>query len=73
VFPSHNVVIPIIDYELCQACKKCEASKYCRFKAIVRIDRDEPPYIDVARCGGCGDCSPHCPYNAIVPPDSDRT
>jgi MinD superfamily P-loop ATPase len=72
MFPSHNVVIPTIDYELCQACTKCEASQHCRFKAFVRIDRDEPPYIDVARCGGCGECFPHCPHSAIVPPDVMR-
>ncbi len=69
MFPSHSVVIPIIDYELCQACRKCVASQHCRFKAFVRIDKEEPPFIDVSRCGGCYDCVPHCPNQAIKLPD----
>ena len=44
MFPTHNVVIPTLDYERCQVCRKCEAAKHCRYKAIVRFDREEPPY-----------------------------
>jgi MinD superfamily P-loop ATPase len=65
---SSNIVIPTLDYSLCQACRPCEAAAHCRFKAFLRIDPDEPPVIDVARCGGCGDCVPHCPYQALVAP-----
>jgi MinD superfamily P-loop ATPase len=65
--PYKSVVIPAIDYEQCQACPVCEAAKHCRFRALVRIDRDEPPFIDVGHCNGCGDCAPHCPYQAIQP------
>jgi len=65
---SSYTPIPTIDYDRCQACPKCEAGKHCRFRAFVRIDRDEPPYIDVTLCGGCGDCIPHCPHGAIVCP-----
>jgi MinD superfamily P-loop ATPase len=72
MFPSHNVVIPTIDYERCQSCRKCEASAHCRFKAFVRIDREEPPYIDVARCGGCGDCVAYCPFEALIAPDGTK-
>ena len=65
---SGNAIIPTIDYERCQVCGKCEASKHCRFKAFVRFDREEPPYIEVSLCGGCGDCVPYCPHEAIVCP-----
>jgi MinD superfamily P-loop ATPase len=70
--PFSTVVIPIIDYERCQVCRKCEAAQYCRFKAFVRFDREEPPYIEVSRCNGCGDCVPYCPYEAIVCPRNAR-
>jgi MinD superfamily P-loop ATPase len=72
MFPSSSIVIPVLDYDLCQACRKCEAAANCRFKAFVRIDRDEPPYIDVTRCGGCGDCAPHCPFGALATPRSEK-
>jgi MinD superfamily P-loop ATPase len=68
VFPPSNVIIPALDYARCQACQPCRAAAHCRFKAFVRIDRDEPPYIDVARCGGCGDCVAHCPFEALTDP-----
>ena len=64
----HTVVTPRIDYDRCHVCGKCLAAKECRFKAFVRIDRDEPPYIDVARCGGCMDCVPNCPFEALTKP-----
>ncbi len=75
---SASIIIPTIDYARCQACRPCEAAAHCRFKAFLRIDPDEPPVIDVARCGGCGDCVPHCPYEclavarAVVPPKTCR-
>jgi MinD superfamily P-loop ATPase len=65
---SSSRAIPTIDYERCQACASCAAKKHCRFKAIARLDREEPPYIEVNLCGGCGECIEHCPHKAIVPP-----
>ncbi len=61
-----TVVTPRIDYERCQACKKCVSAKKCRFKAIIRIDRDEPPAIDASRCNGCDACVQDCPFDAII-------
>ena len=65
--PYKATVIPEIDYDLCQACRKCEAASHCRFKAVRRLERDEPPYISVELCQGCGDCAEHCPYGAVRP------
>jgi MinD superfamily P-loop ATPase len=63
-----TVVTPRMDYERCQVCDKCVAAKKCKFKAIVRIDRDEPPAIDASRCNGCAVCVQDCPFDAILPP-----
>ena len=64
----HTVVTPRIDYARCQVCGKCMAARDCRFKAIIRIDRDEPPAIDASRCGGCALCVQSCPFGAVLPP-----
>ena len=58
--------IPYIVDELCLACGKCQARDVCRTKAILQIDRDEPPFIDSSRCYGCRACIPVCPAGAIV-------
>ncbi len=63
-----TVVTPRIDYERCQVCDKCVAAKKCKFKAIIRIDRDEAPAIDASRCNGCATCVQDCPFGAILPP-----
>ena len=58
--------IPYIVDELCLACRKCQARDVCRTKAILQIDRGEPPFIDASRCYGCRACIPACPAGAIV-------
>jgi MinD superfamily P-loop ATPase len=58
--------IPHVVDELCQVCGKCLARKVCRTKAILQIDRDEPPFIDASLCYGCRVCIPACPHGAIV-------
>ena len=54
-----------VDYDLCLNCSRCLAQKACTVKAIIRIDRDEPPFIDVHRCHGCLVCVAECPAEAI--------
>ena len=58
--------IPHIVDELCLACRKCQAREVCRSKAILQIDRGEPPFVDPNRCYGCRACIPVCPAGAIV-------
>jgi dihydromethanopterin reductase (acceptor) len=58
--------IPRVIDELCLACPRCPARQVCRSKAIVQIDRGEPPFIDPSRCYGCQVCIPACPHGAIA-------
>ena len=58
--------IPWVVDEACHACRKCLAREVCRSKAILQIDRGEPPFIDPNRCYGCRACIPACPHEAIV-------
>lgn len=63
-----DATLPTVDYARCQICHKCVAAEHCRYRALARFDREEPPYIDLDLCGGCGECIPFCPHGAIVPP-----
>ena len=55
----------VVDWEICQACEPCFARSACQTRALVQVDADGPALIDLARCHGCGDCLPACPYSAI--------
>lgn len=55
-----------IDDDRCHTCRRCLAQQVCKVRAIVRIDRDEPPFVDVHRCHGCLICVVECPFEAIV-------
>ena len=55
-----------VDDERCRTCRRCLAQRVCRARAIVRIDADEAPFIDVHRCRGCMVCTVECPYDAIT-------
>jgi len=58
-----------IDDDSCQACSPCMVQQVCKYKAILRIDRDEPPFIDSHRCNGCRVCLAECPFAAIAAAD----
>ncbi len=58
--------VPRVVDDLCLRCDRCLARHVCRTKAILRIDRDEPPFIDPSRCYGCQVCVAECPNGAIV-------
>ena len=42
------------------------ASEVCRVSALVRLDPDELPFIDVSRCYDCPLHIPDCPFGAIT-------
>lgn len=67
--PAHPspTKIPRIDDGKCHTCRPCEARKVCKVKAIIALDRGEPPFIDGSRCHGCMICVPACPFEAVVP------
>lgn len=62
--PSGHVTL-FIDAENCRACSRCLARQVCKVKAIVHIDREEPPFIDMHRCHGCRLCMTNCPFEAV--------
>ncbi len=55
-----------IEPERCRACRRCLAARVCKGQAIVKVDWDEPPYLDPTRCYDCRRCLPVCPAGAIV-------
>ncbi|HBG74755.1 MAG: hypothetical protein A2X25_12020 [Chloroflexi bacterium GWB2_49_20] len=54
-----------IQTETCQICHRCLAAESCKVRAIMRIDFDDLPYIDVERCYDCRFCIPACPFGAV--------
>lgn len=54
-----------INDEICHACRRCLAVKVCTVRAIVQIDPDEAPYLDIQRCFDCRLCIGACPFGAI--------
>ena len=54
-----------IDDEHCRACRHCVAAEMCKVRAIMRLDPDEPPFLDVSRCHDCRLCISACPFGAI--------
>jgi MinD superfamily P-loop ATPase len=57
--------IPHIVTSQCHVCRPCIARNTCEHKALVIVDRGEPPWIDASRCYGCRACMQACPYGAI--------
>lgn len=65
----HGTSLPfmlIIDSARCCQCRRCLAGTVCRGSAIRIIDPEDGPFVDMARCRGCLDCVPACPFEAIV-------
>jgi Fe-S-cluster-containing hydrogenase component 2 len=55
-----------IDAEHCRACRRCLAAEVCKVRAIVRLDRDDSPFLDTSRCYDCRLCVLACPFKAVV-------
>ncbi|NLF87708.1 4Fe-4S dicluster domain-containing protein [Candidatus Bathyarchaeota archaeon] len=56
----------IIDAAKCTHCPKCYVAKECPIKAVFRIADDEPAFIDMSLCHGCGVCAAACPKHAVM-------
>jgi Fe-S-cluster-containing hydrogenase component 2 len=56
---------PSIDLTIWQTCHPCEARLACKTRALVKIDIDDPPYVAIERCSGCGACVLACACDAI--------
>jgi Fe-S-cluster-containing hydrogenase component 2 len=54
-----------IQTENCRACRHCLEAEACKVRAIMQIDLDELPYVDIERCYDCRLCIPACPFEAI--------
>ena len=61
-----------IDDARCRICRRCLAAQVCKVRAIVRLERDAPPYLDVGRCYDCRLCLPACPFGAISVAQQNR-
>ena len=59
-------IIPHIVVARCRVCQPCVAREACCHKALVIVDRGEPPWIDASRCYGCRTCIEACPHGAVV-------
>jgi MinD superfamily P-loop ATPase len=58
-------IIPYVQEEKCLVCWPCQARTACKSKALIQIDRGDPPFIDASRCFGCHTCMGVCPVDAI--------
>ncbi len=56
----------IIDPTKCILCKRCGVARECPVKAVFRIADDEPAFIDMKLCHGCGLCAAKCPAKAVI-------
>ena len=61
-----------IDDLRCQVCDPCQAAAVCKVHAILRIDPDEPPLLDIERCYDCRLCLPACPFGAVIHLNGER-
>lgn len=59
------MLLPELDWAACSNCEVCQAKIACKTRAIVRLDPDEPPYIENTLCSSCGECVLACPFLAI--------
>ncbi|NLE76004.1 MAG: 4Fe-4S binding protein [Chloroflexi bacterium] len=69
---AQAALIPVVDADRCRACRRCVARSVCRSKAILRIDREDPAFIDASLCYACHSCVPACPNGAIRLPANHR-
>ena len=56
--------MPIIDYDKCRGCKKCQIAEGCPIK-IAEV-KDGKIHVDPALCNNCGRCEGKCPFGAFT-------
>lgn len=61
-----NHPYPEIDWDICQVCDPCQAQLVCKTRALVKIEPDEPPYLEMSRCTRCSLCILACTCQAIL-------
>lgn len=54
-----------IELEHYHACHRCLVADSCKVRAILQIDLDEIPFLDVGRCYDCRLCISACTFEAI--------
>ncbi len=59
------MLVPVLSWDECQVCSPCQAVSVCKTRAIVQIDSDEAPYIELSRCSACATCILACCCGAI--------
>lgn len=64
ITPARAITLTI-DADRCHICSPCLARQVCKVRAIVYLDREDPPYIDMHRCYACMLCITECPFEAI--------
>lgn len=55
--------VPVIDYEKCRGCKKCQVAESCPMKVAHVVDGKIR--VDSAACNHCGRCDGKCPFGAF--------
>lgn len=63
---AHPTKVLTVDPERCVLCARCLVVSQCRPMAALRLEWDEPPVIDPARCKHCMACVDRCPVRAVV-------
>lgn len=56
-----NVLIPVVNQDLCTGCRKCV--DFCRFNALAYVSDKLMVFNEI--CHSCGGCSKLCPHRAI--------
>ncbi len=54
---------PLVDYDKCRGCKKCQVAEACPIKIAEVVDGKIK--IDPTACNSCGRCDGKCPFGAF--------
>lgn len=57
-----RVDVPVVNHANCIRCAICK--KHCPL-SIIKVDKENPVWIDMRFCKGCGICAQVCPKGCI--------